>query len=328
LHAENETRMLGLTVPDDPQLTRQIMRAIARRREDTVDEMPPESWSALQRWLELAGERRVVDEDGFLLVLAEVIPTVAVRLRRVFALVRSLIFAHAILHQATRPRDAEGRIVATLDDYEAVRRLIAAIVAEGIGASVPDDVRDTVAAVAAALGSSAGEVVRRAQVRAELGIDDRATNRRLSQAVEAGFVENTNPGRGKVGLYKLGQPIPDDIEVLPTVDALRCDLDDLDNQARGPSSAPPPPPQNVDVDEAETLAELERLTSDRCHFCQRERDDLVQSSRDPAMWWCPRGDVDCSFHARLRLGVPLRIAQAARARELEELHRRKETPAS
>ena len=42
---------------------------------------------------------------------------VAVRLRRDFSVVLSLIKAHAILHQATRERDADGRIVATLADY-------------------------------------------------------------------------------------------------------------------------------------------------------------------------------------------------------------------
>lgn len=41
LHPENETRMLSLTVPDDPALTRSIMRAIAQRDDETVDHDPP-----------------------------------------------------------------------------------------------------------------------------------------------------------------------------------------------------------------------------------------------------------------------------------------------
>jgi hypothetical protein len=242
LNPENETRMLALTVPDDPALTRQIMRAIARRDDENEETRPREAWRALQAWLELGGERRVVDERGFLLALAELIPVVAVRLRRDFALVRSLVFAHAILHQARRLRDARGRIVATLADYEAVRTLIAGIVAEGIGATISEDVRATVAAVAAALARAEGETtVRRAQVQAELGLDDRATNRRLAQACEGGYVENTNPGKGKVGLYKVGLPIPEDVDVLPTAATLRSHLDNLVSQATDPRDTPPSP---------------------------------------------------------------------------------------
>lgn len=230
LDPEVETRLLALTVPDDPALTREIMRSIARRADDSVDDEQDEEWLALQRWLEVGGERRVIDEDGFLLALAERIPVVAVRLRRDFALIRSLVFAHALLHQTTRPRDEHGRVGATLDDYEAVRDLIAEILAEGIGATVSAEVRETVAAVQSALEASPGEsVVKRAQVQTELGLDDRATNRRLSQATEAGHVENTNPGRGKVGLYKVGSPIPDGVDVLPSAGELRLDLGNLDN---------------------------------------------------------------------------------------------------
>jgi hypothetical protein len=51
--------------------------------------------------------------------------------------VASLIRAHALLHQVTRERDAFGRIVATIEDYTAVRELVADLVAEGLEATVP-----------------------------------------------------------------------------------------------------------------------------------------------------------------------------------------------
>jgi hypothetical protein len=86
-------------------------------------------------------------------------------------------------------------------------------------------------------------------VQAQLGLDERATNRRLGQAVEAGFVENTNPGRGKVGLYRVGNPIPDDVDVLPTTEELRRWLDDLahlDNLASDWGDRHPPAPPDDD----------------------------------------------------------------------------------
>lgn len=248
LHAENETRMLALTVPDDPGLTRQIMRAIALRDDEVIGESPPDTWRSLQAWLELGGERRVTDEGGFLLTLAEHVPVVAVRLRRDFNLIRSLVFAHAILHQAKRAKDDRGRIIATLEDYAAVRDLIADIVAEGIGATVSDDVRATVAAVKAVIGTEPGATVKRAQVQAELGLDDRATRRRLAQADEGGFLANTNPGRGKTAMYELGDPIPDDVDVLPSVDELREAMgnpDNPDNLAPDPGGRAPSLPADV-----------------------------------------------------------------------------------
>lgn len=59
------------------------------------------------------------------------------------------------------------------------------------------------------------------------------------------------------------------------------------------------------------------MTALRCHFCQEERPDLVQSPRDPSMWWCPPDDTECNFRARRRLGVRLVVALEAKARELE-----------
>jgi hypothetical protein len=53
------------------------------------------------------------------------VPPVAVRLRRDFRLLLSLIEAHALLHRERRDRDEQGRIVATRDDYATVRELVA-----------------------------------------------------------------------------------------------------------------------------------------------------------------------------------------------------------
>jgi hypothetical protein len=251
LNPENETRMLALTVSDDPRLTRQIMRAIARRDDELLSDDPPVQWSALQRWLELGGEHHVSDERGFLRSLAELIPTVAVRLRRDFALVRSLIFAHAILHQASRGRDERGRIVATLADYAAVHELIAEILAEGIGATISDDVREIVAAVETAIAKAApATTVTRAQVQKEVGLDERATRRRLGQAVDAAFVVNTNPGRGKTGRYVVGDPIPDNLEVLPEVTKLQRAInpDHPDNPAADEEEDHPLPPSHDDAE--------------------------------------------------------------------------------
>jgi hypothetical protein len=166
-----------------------------------------------------------------------------------------------------------------------------------------------------------------------LNLDKASASRRWNNARARGYLKNLETGRGKPARIVLADPLPHDIEVLPTLDALRRnldDLDDLDDHAPGVTETPPPPPPDAGPEEIEVLAELWRLGGDgRCHFCQREDPDLVQSPTDPAMWWCPPDDVDCNFHARLRLHIPRRIALTAKARELTELDRgHKEPPAS
>src|SRR5918998_840407 len=44
---------------------------------------------------------------------------------------------------ATRGRDEQGRIVASIEDYAAVRRLVADLVSEGVEAAVPKTIRKT-----------------------------------------------------------------------------------------------------------------------------------------------------------------------------------------
>lgn len=76
----------------------------------------------------MAGHRVVIPYAS---ALAERIPLAAMRLRRDFGQLLALIRARAILHQATRERDGEGQILATLEDYAVVRTLVVDLIAEG-----------------------------------------------------------------------------------------------------------------------------------------------------------------------------------------------------
>ena len=59
--------------------------------------------------------------------------------------------------------------------------------------------------------------------------------------------------QGKVGLYRIGNPIPDDVEVLPGVDAVRRHLDNLDNLATDPGDLTPPSPSQLPEEDAPDL---------------------------------------------------------------------------
>lgn len=233
LHPENETRLISITVDDTAEQTRAVMLGIADADDDEEPfDLGP--WHALQRWVEL-GDRRVV--VPYRRRLAELIPGVAVRLRRDFKAVLTLIKANALLHQASRGRDERGRIVACHEDYAVVREIVADLMSEGVKATVPATVRETVAAVATLEEPSISQVARR------LELDQSAGQRRVAKAVAEGYLRNLEDRRGRAARLVVGDPLPDDVELLPEP----AEIGDLCTYARqsGGSDTPPPPPENA-----------------------------------------------------------------------------------
>ncbi len=212
LDAELETRLLSVGVTDTPEQTRAVLQAIAKgKRQDASDVT---QWHALQTWLEGA-EHRVAIPYGDR--LAALVRPVAVRLRRDFCAVLTLVRAHARLHQARRERDDEGRIIATVDDYAAVRDLVSDLVAEGVGATVSTTTREAVEAVARLHGA---EPVTYKRLARDLGIDPSAARRRALVAMAGGFLKNDETRRGQTAKLSIGEPMPDEVEVLPRPEAL------------------------------------------------------------------------------------------------------------
>ncbi|MDP9363537.1 MAG: hypothetical protein M3Q10_04785, partial [Chloroflexota bacterium] len=221
LHPENETRMLSLPVTDTPEQTRAIFRALAAGPAVPLDPAP---WHALQRWLASA-EHRVVVPFGE--ALAELVPPAAVRLRRDFGLLLTLIRANALLHQASRRRDGAGRIVATMGDYAAVRALVADLIAEGVEATVPCSVRETVDAVRRLVAPEAGgrlagkvqeesdKTASVAEIAKALQIDKSAASRRVRVATGSGYLKNLEDRKGRPAKIALGDPLPEEAHILP-----------------------------------------------------------------------------------------------------------------
>ncbi len=143
----------------------------------------------------------------------------AVRLRRDFGAVRNLIRAHAILQQARRQRDAEGRIIATLEDYAVVRDLVADLISEGVEATVPTTVKGTVEKLAL-MYSDDSKPVPIVTLAEELKLDKSAAWRRVRTAIDRGYVKNLEERKGRPAQLVPGEPLPDDLEVLPTVERL------------------------------------------------------------------------------------------------------------
>lgn len=210
LNAENETRYLSLTVIDTKEQTRRIFRTLAKEQTEEPDR---KRWTALQTWLETAEHGVTIP---YALDLAEKMGDVAVRLRRDFSVVLSLIKAHAILHQASRGRDGEGRIVATLADYTRVRELVANLISEGVEATVPRSVRQTVEAVRKIIREGGQEWATNKAVSEELDIDKAAASRRVRTAINRGYLKNLEDRKGHPARLVVGEDMPDDQQILPT----------------------------------------------------------------------------------------------------------------
>jgi len=232
VHAENETRVLSLATDDSREQTERVLLELAGEGTggDSLDE-----WVDLQRWLASEhAERRVT--IPYARELAGLVPPVAVRLRRDFGSVLALIRAHAVLHQATRDRDDQGRIIATLDDYTVVRDLVADIVAEGVGTTVSPTVRETVAAVAALTSpededTSSGVGLR--EIAEKLALDKSNVSRRVRMAADGGYLRNLEDKRGKPARWATGDPLPETVVVLPDPAQLRNTQTVVDEQCCG-----------------------------------------------------------------------------------------------
>jgi hypothetical protein len=216
LHPENETRLLSLTVSDTQAQTRAVMAALAEEAGEARPNLA--TWHALQVFLESAEHRVSIPYAS---KLAQLIPPVAVRLRRDFGALLNLIRAHALLHQATRERDAEGRIVATIEDYKAVRELVADLVSEGIEATVPATVRQTVEAVRRLREGSNGEPATVAEIARELKLDRSAVSRRVRNAKDRGYLRDLEENRRKPSRLVPGDNLPDDLQILPKPEDVR-----------------------------------------------------------------------------------------------------------
>jgi hypothetical protein len=236
LHSENETRLLSLTVTDTQDQTRDVLAALAE--ESAGDGPDLERWHALQIWLESVEHRVTIPYSK---TLASLVPPIAVRLRRDFGAVLNLIRAHALLHQASRTRDAEGRLVATIEeDYAAIRELVADLVSEGIEATVPATVRETVEAVKRLREHGKGEPVTVVELAREHKLDRSAVSRRVRNAKDRGYLRDLEENQRKPSRLVPGDDLPDDLEILPKPEEVRAGVKERASEGARPDGAQKP----------------------------------------------------------------------------------------
>ena len=87
---------------------------------------------------------------------------------------------------------------------------------EGVEATVAKTLRETVEAVQQ-LGKDDVSV---AEVTEALKLDKSSVSRRIKVAISKGFLVNRETEKGKRARISLGDPMPDDVEILPHPDKL------------------------------------------------------------------------------------------------------------
>ncbi|GAB9076954.1 hypothetical protein BDS110ZK23_24550 [Bradyrhizobium diazoefficiens] len=210
LHGEEETRLLSLYADQSPEQIREALMMNARKSiRPTPEDLS--RWHALHDWV-CSGNTSV--EIPYVETLLSKLPTSYPRVLRDTPKLIALIRAHAMLHQMSRDCRA-GSIIATFEDYASVYPLVEEALSNGLKASVPRHIAEVVNAVCELHRLFAGSVSQR-DVADYLRQDQGNVSRNISTAVEEGFVENKNPGQGRVHEYVPGKRELPSSSVLPT----------------------------------------------------------------------------------------------------------------
>jgi len=207
------TRVLVMPVADDEgTTTRKVIlakgkEAAGRTRRRTTD---IEAFVAFQRWLTLAGERRVVVPFGA--ALAQAMPkALELRMRRDFLKILSCVQTIALLRrQGQRQRGPSGEIIATLEDYEFARELLLPCFDTVAAGSISAVIRETVEAIRYDEND-----VSVSGLAERLGISRQLAWWRVRKAIMGGWLADDAPGSGKPARLRRGKPLPKRSQTLP-----------------------------------------------------------------------------------------------------------------
>ena len=114
----------------------------------------------------------------------------------------------------------DGRIIAEIADYAVVRDLVADLVAEGAAVAIKPEVRQTVLAVAKLLTEGKAEVTQ-AEIAKALELDKSSASRRIAATIDGGWLRNLEDRKGRPHRLVLGEPLPEEFELLPAPERLR-----------------------------------------------------------------------------------------------------------
>ena len=207
------TRLLDVSIRDDEEQTRAVMRIQAKRvkthRHEGMDLAP---FHALQRFLQNSSVKSIV--IPFAEVLSDMVPAKMVRMRRDFPQLLTCIQAVALLYQVQRRAISEGCIEATLQDYALARDLLSPIFNAIEAGGITPAIRETVEALLPGEDLSEGELADR------LNLAKSTVSYRVRRAIKGGWIKNSETRKGHPARLSRGDPLPDECTALPTTEEL------------------------------------------------------------------------------------------------------------
>lgn len=219
LYEDDESRLISIDVVENPEHTREILTSIgsvfAHPRKQRSRKVPV-NWPALMEWIAISPP---VVRVPFAPSISKMMSASDTRLHRDLKALLGLVCAHTLLHRRKRKTDANGYLLATLDDYGAVRKLVHDVIARGIDSAVSPSVRRVVKAVARHSNGATG--VSGNQLVTEMRLNKAGVSRHVKAAMALGYLRNLESAQGKAAKYVVGEKMPADANVLPTVKAVK-----------------------------------------------------------------------------------------------------------
>ena len=239
------TRFLAADIPDDPEQTLKVLLAeaeAANRLDDAID-LSLEPFHAAYRWLRDAGVKNI--KVPFAKSLARLVPRKDVRIRRDFKQVLAVTQTIAFLAQRKRD-ESDGWIVATVDDYASARALLTSALDKHTNDGITDAVRKVFEAVDAELKDPDKPITVSLPALGErMGVTKSTAHYRARRAIASGYLVNAEERKGHPMKLQLGDPLPSQESVLPTVDELNIRID-IDQAAQSKADKKRPPIEQSD----------------------------------------------------------------------------------
>jgi len=212
---ENKNRCIEINPNDSKEQTQKIMDLMADMSVDgdKFEQKQYSEWIEFQKWLSLNIKNVKIP---YMRAVAALCDPRAVRLRRDFKKVILLIKTHALIHQNNRDYDSADKIIAEIEDYAAIYKLINRFLSYGIESSVPKRVRETVKAIK----NSDSNEISVTELSKMLDIDKSTASRRAAEAARLGYLKNNEPNPGRPAKYCFGEPLIDNEDALPEPQAV------------------------------------------------------------------------------------------------------------
>jgi hypothetical protein len=207
---EDENRCIMLHTDEQPEQTRRIVTKLSAGYSNSKTEADGEKMvlrhHALQRMLE---HRSIV--IPYADRLGELFPCDRVQVRRAYPQLMSMIQAVTLLYQRQRLVDSQGSLIATVDDYQLARHLLATPMARLLGGRLSDPARRFYERLRGWF--SIGDVFStRDVVQRERSATDRAVRGWLLNLHDASLIDQVEPRRGSIPAnWKLSSDRVDEI---------------------------------------------------------------------------------------------------------------------